>query len=125
MLFIPGDRFDQPVAEAGPGAEAKLLLGPGSIQTAARLAVRLGRVPTKRALEGAQLADRFGKHADGDLLPRTDVNRVWLVVVLRGENDTLGGIADEQELPGRGAGPPHVDVVTALVASFDCLADQG
>src|SRR5262249_49454526 len=67
-LSIPVDRFNQAIAEAGPCPEAKLLLSPGDVQAAAWLAVWLCRVPAKRALETAQLADHLGKCPNRDLL---------------------------------------------------------
>ena len=39
-------------------------------------------------------------YVDRDLLPRTDVDRVGLVVFLGGQDDRLGGVVDIEKLPG-------------------------
>src|SRR5262245_49648409 len=57
--LVPLDRFGQPVAEAGGGAEAELPGRPAGVQAAARLAIRPRAVPADLAPEAAQLADEF------------------------------------------------------------------
>lgn len=59
-LFVPLDRFAESLFERHPGLEAELAFGPGRIQAAARLAVRLGRVPG----DGPGKADQLGNQVD-------------------------------------------------------------
>src|SRR5438552_15615102 len=93
LALIPGDGFDQPVAETGPRTEAELTQGTTRIQAAARLAVRFRGVPPDFPLEAAQLANHFHHGANGDFLPGANVDRLRFVIMLSGEHDGLGGVA--------------------------------
>src|SRR5262245_20528671 len=98
-LFVPGDGFDQAVAEAGFAAEAELALGAAHVQAAARLTVRSAGVPADLTSVAAKVADHFRQFPDGDLLARTEVDGVRLIVAFGGQDDGLGGVVDEQKLP--------------------------
>src|SRR5262245_40806378 len=68
MFFIPGNRFDETVAETGLRLEAKCLARPAGIEAPARLTIGLGRVPVQAAAESAQVTDLFRQLTDGDFL---------------------------------------------------------
>ena len=79
-------------------------LGAGDVHEFAWSAVRLGRVPADLAREGAQVADDPDQLADLDLLPRANVDRLRLVVVLRRQGNRLGRVLDVEELARSRAG---------------------
>src|SRR5688500_10241397 len=76
---VPLDRSLQPLAEGRARAEAEQLLGAARLELAARLTVRLRRVPDELALEAGQLGDELGQVADRDLLARAEVDGLGAV----------------------------------------------
>src|SRR3990170_7713222 len=98
--LVPLDRPAQPFLEGGAGDEAELLPRPGGVEAAARLAVRLAQVAHDLTPIVRHPADHLHEVVDRDLLPRPDVDRGGLVVLLGGQDDRLGGVVDVEELPG-------------------------
>src|SRR5688572_305331 len=89
MLAIPIDSSFQSFLEAGARLETELALRPGYVHTAARLTIRLGRIPHYLAFEPDFRRDRRGQVLDGDLHTGADIHRIRFVVPLRRQNDTV------------------------------------
>src|SRR3989442_2331020 len=124
LCLIPLDRALEPFAEVDSGPEAELALGPAGVELAARLAVRLARVPPDGAAEPGRLGDELDQLADADFEGGAEVDRIGPVVALGGQDDAFGRVLDVQELPRRCAIAPHHDLGGAGVARLDALLDQ-
>src|SRR6476646_4403474 len=74
------DGAAQTLVEIGLRPEAELPFGAIDIEAAARLAVRLRRVPDDAAAEPGEGSDLFGQIADGDLAPASQIDRFRLIV---------------------------------------------
>src|SRR6267378_3908251 len=89
LCLVPRDRALEPFAEVHSGPEPELALGPAGVELAARLAVRLARVPPDGAAELGRLGDQFHQLADADLEGGAEVDRIGLVVALGGQDDAF------------------------------------
>ena len=87
MLLVPLDRPPQSILKRRPGHEAEALAGPGRVQPAARLAVRLRGVPDDLAPVARQLGDQVDEVLDQDLVAGAVVDRLRPVVALGGQDD--------------------------------------
>ena len=90
------------------------------VDAAARLSVRLRRVPPDASLESRHARDELGEVADRDLLAGAEVHRLGRVVAIRREHEPLDAVVDVEELARRRAVAPEHD----LLRRVDHLADQ-
>ncbi len=56
--------------------------------------------------------------------PRSKVDWLRLIVLLRRQNDSLSGVVHEQEFPRARAGSPYLDFITAFVSRCHRFWDQ-
>src|SRR5690349_1104815 len=94
----PIDSLAQAVLQARFGAEADQLGGSADVQTPARLAVGLARVPHDSAFEAGDLRDQFGELADRDLAAIAEVHRLRRLVLLQRQDQAFGTILHIEEL---------------------------
>ena len=97
---------------------------PAGVQQPPGGAVGLGPVPHDVALEADDVAHQRRDLPDGDVVPDTDVHRLRLVVALQQEQAGGSQVVDVQELPARGARPPHRDVPLLAHLRLVHLADH-
>ena len=125
MGFVPGYCFSQAIGKLRRGLEAEFGKSAARVEAAARLAVRLRRIPANFTLESARAANQFRKFANCDFTPGADVNRFGLVVPLGGCGDRASCVSNEKEFTRGAPRAPDIDVRLPRVAGFDGLANQG
>ena len=121
---IRRDGSSQTLVESGSGAEAESLLRARRIQLAARLSVRLRRIPDDAACEADGGGDLPHQILDGDFLAGSEVHRIAAVVLLRGEQNGVRRVLHVEELAGRGAVAPHLDLARAALERVDAFQNQ-
>lgn len=95
---IPSNGPLETLSEQGSGSKGELPLGPAGVQTPPRLAIGLGQVPDEVALKASELGHHVRELPDGDLLPRTQVHWIRLLVTLGGKADPLCAVLNVEEL---------------------------
>src|ERR1043165_3238312 len=88
----PVDGSLEPFFKSDLGLEAYDLLGLLGIEAAPRLAVGLGRIPLDAALEPGELHDQLDQVLDRDFHVGAEVERIGVILALRGQDDALGGV---------------------------------
>src|ERR1700760_3492238 len=109
FALVPVDGARQAFFHRRPGAEAEFVGRAGYVELAPGLTVGLRRIPDDLAAEPDPGGDCPCQIADGDLLAGTEIHRLPLVVLLRGDDDALGGILDIEKLARRRSIAPQRD----------------
>lgn len=113
MLLEPGVGGADAALQGGAGLPAEVGQ-PADVQQLARNAVGLAGVPGQLAVVAHHALHQLGQLADGDVLTLADVDRLWVVVVLKQEQRRRGQVVDVQELVPRSGGAPQRDSRVAL-----------
>src|SRR5438552_3166915 len=124
LRLVPVYGAPQALLEADCGSKPELLLGSGSIELAAGLAVGLGGVPGYASPETGGVGNQFGQFANADLGCRAKVQRLRLVVALRSQYDTLRSVLHVQKLSGGCAVAPHRDLHSSRVSRIYALLNE-
>src|SRR6185436_15180242 len=101
MFFVPGNRRRDAAIEWGARLEAEALTRARHVELAARLAVRLARVPYELPVKAAGTRDDLREISNRHLVAAAQVDRLAGVVALRRQHDAVGGVLDIEELTRR------------------------
>ncbi len=112
-LSVPVDRPAQALFDRHARRERQHLVGPRGRGDTPQIAAALRGVEHDAALEAAQLGDQFHQLGDRDLGPRRQVDEPRRRQPLGGQQQAVGEVFDEQEIPRRRAVAPDHEVLVA------------
>src|SRR5713101_1281568 len=103
------------------GSESKFTLGTACVEQPSWLPVGFVSIPSNFSPKACQVANEVSKVSNCDFLTRTQIDRVWLIVLFRRQEDSLGSILNIEEFPRSRPGTPSDNVLLLVCSSFNEL----